>query len=153
MDSMCAVRNILKGGGPVAELRTLIKEIWHMCKTLVIQLVPTWLRRSEHGMVTADKLSKTATKWELHQTFKSATEATLGLEVVFPDVADAKATLMKTLATQWKGALVLPVWPGQAWWATVCEHMKLHEITDNSKAIVPNMHGLPRWKFVVAEFI
>ena len=30
MDSMCAIRNIIKGGGPVAGLRDLIKEIWHL---------------------------------------------------------------------------------------------------------------------------
>jgi hypothetical protein len=28
MDSMCAVRNLIKGGGPVPELVVLVKEIW-----------------------------------------------------------------------------------------------------------------------------
>ena len=152
MDSMSAVRNIIKGGGPIPELRGLIKEIWHLCKVMVIQLVPTWLRRSELGMVVADTLSKTATKWELTQTFKTSSEKDLGMEVVFPDVANAKATLMKCLATGWRGALVLPVWPGQPWWPTVMENTKLHTIADKKTAIIPNMFGLPRWEFVVAEF-
>ena len=152
MDSMCAVRNIVKGGGPVMELRGLIKHIWQLCKDLVIQLVPTWLRRSEKGMVTADTLSKMATKWEVSQTFKTSMEKTLNMEVVFPDVADAKATLMKALATGWRGALVLPVWPGQSWWQTVLSNTKLHKIEDKETSIIPNMFGLPQWDFVVAEF-
>ncbi len=55
---------------------------------------PHLAQAHEQGMVTADRLSKTATKWELNQAFKTATEATLGLEIVFPDAADAKATLI-----------------------------------------------------------
>ena len=101
----------------------------------------------------ADGLSKTATQWELTQAFRHSTELTLGMEVVFPDVADAKATLMRALATGWQGALVLPAWTGQAWWQTVLDNMKLHEIADTAQAIIPNVYGLPRWEFVVAEFI
>ena len=153
MDSMCAIRNIIKGGGPVADLRDLIKEIWHLCNTLGIQLAPHWLRRSEQGMTVADTLSKTATKWELTQEFRLSTELKMGMDVVFPDVANAKAVLMKSLATGWRGALILPVWTGQTWWQTVCDNMKIHEVIDNTKAIVPNTYGLPRWQFVVAEFI
>ena len=153
MDSMCAVRNIIKGGGPVAELRDLIKEIWHLCNTLSAQLVPHWLSRSAQGMVVADALLKTATKWQLTQAFRVSTELKLGMEVVFPDVADAKATLMKALSTGWRGALILPAWTGQTWWQTVCDNMKIHEIKHVTQAIEPNTHGLPRWSFVVAEFI
>ncbi len=133
---MCAVRNIVKGGGPVPELRGLIKHIWLLCKRLVIELVPTWLRRSEKGMTTADTLSKMATKWEITQVFKTSIERTLGMNVVFPDVADAKATLMNALATGWRGAMVLPVWTGQPWWQTVLSNMKLHAIEDKKAAII-----------------
>jgi hypothetical protein len=101
MDSMCAVRNLIKGGGPVSELRSLIKDIWHICNDLAIQLVPTWLRRNETGMVLADELSKKATKWDLNPEFRTTMEASLEVELVFPDVADAKATLMRALATKW----------------------------------------------------
>ena len=153
MDSMCAVRNIIKGGGPVSELRELIKELWHLCKSLTIQLVPNWLRRCEQGMVVADRLSKTATSWELTQAFRTATEEKLGMDVIFPDVADAKATLMRAIATGWRGALVLPVWRSQPWWPMVMDTTKLHEVVDNAVAIVPNLFGMPRWDFVVAEFI
>ena len=152
MDSMCAVRNLIKGGGPVGELRGLIKEIWHLCKSLVIQLVPNWLKRSEQGMVVADELSKTATKWELTQMFKTSIEKKLGIEVIFPDVADAKAALMRALATGWLGALVLPVWTGQTWWQTVLDNTTLHMIEDIKVAMTPNLFGFPRWDFVVAEF-
>ena len=104
-------------------------------------------------MVVADALSKTATKWELTQTFRLSTELKMGMDVVFPDVADAKAELMRALATGWQGALVLPVWTGQTWWQTVCDNMKTRENMDNTQAIIPNAYGLPRWQFVVAEFI
>ena len=153
MDSMCAVRNLIKGGGPVGELRGLIKEIWHLCKSLVIQLVPNWLKRNEQGMVLADKLSKTATKWDLTRAFKASMEKDLGMDVIFPDVADAKAALMRAIATGWQGALVLPVWTGQTWWQTVLDNTRLHVIGDKRTAISPNLFGLPRWDFVVAEFI
>jgi hypothetical protein len=152
MDSMCAVRNILKGGGPIPELRTLIKEIWCMSVELDVTLTPHWLKRSEWGMTVADKLSKTDTKWVLKQTFRSSLEQKLGLEVNFPDVANAKSALLYALATGWKGAMILPIWPGQPWWQTVVDNTTLHMISDIREAITPNNAGMPRWEFTVAVF-
>ena len=112
MDSMCAVRNIVKGGGPVPELCRLVKEAWAVCKDLRVQLVPRWQRRSEEGMVMADKLSKVGTKWALRADFITRWEKSLGVGVSMPDVADAKARVARMLASQELGALVLPRWEG-----------------------------------------
>ena len=58
MDSMCSVRNMIKGGGPVPELCTLVKEVWHLCEHFDITLSPRWQRRNVAGMQKADDLSK-----------------------------------------------------------------------------------------------
>ena len=44
MDSMCAVRNLIKGGGPVSGLVELVKEIWLACEEFDIHLLPIWQR-------------------------------------------------------------------------------------------------------------
>ena len=148
---MCGTQHI-EGGGPIPELRTLIKEIWCISVELDVTLTPHWLKRSEWGMTVADKLSKTDTKWVLKQTFRSSLEQKLGLEVNFPDVANAKSALLYALATGWKGAMILPIWPGQPWWQTVVDNTTLHMISDIREAITPNNAGMPRWEFTVAVF-
>ena len=50
MDSMCAVRNLVKGGGPVTDLVDVIKRIWLTCRASDIHLLPVWRRRSEAMM-------------------------------------------------------------------------------------------------------
>jgi len=34
MDSMCSARNIIKGGGPVQQLCTLVQDIWRLVQTV-----------------------------------------------------------------------------------------------------------------------
>jgi len=58
MDSRCAIRNLIKGGGPVPSLVSLTKEVWLKTRELQMHLPPVWLRRSEDMMVLVDALSK-----------------------------------------------------------------------------------------------
>ena len=152
MDSMCAVRNMVKGGGPVPELCSLMKEVWALGKELDVQLVPRWQRRSEEGMVRADRLSKVGTKWALRGDFTRRWEEDLGVEVVMPDVADARAVVARILAGQAKGALVLPRWEGQAWWKLVQDNAHLYELGSVGTVVVPNEYGWPRWDLILANF-
>ena len=152
MDSMCAVRNIVKGGGPVPELCALVKEVWALCKGLGAQLVPRWQRRNEAGMVLADTLSKVGTKWTLRADFTATWEAGLGMEVHMPDVADAKATVARVVKSQAKTALVLPRWEGQPWWKLVQDNAHIYALGQAGTVVAPNEYGWPRWDLVLAEF-
>ena len=42
MDSMCSIRNLIKGGGPVSGLVHLIKGIWVLCRDMNMSLLPRW---------------------------------------------------------------------------------------------------------------
>ena len=149
---MCAVANIVKGGGPVEELCDLVKQVWLTCKELSIQLVPRWQRREVEGMKKADILSKVGTHWELREEWGREMAEQWGLEVMIPDVSDAKAKLMKTVAAQREVVLVLPRWEGQAWWKVVTDNARLVDIPDMTKVVHGNAFGYPIWGFVAAVF-
>ena len=131
---------------------SLMKEVWALGKELDVQLVPRWQRRSEEGMVRADRLSKVGTKWALRGDFTRRWEEDLGVEVVMPDVADARAVVARILAGQAKGALVLPRWEGQAWWKLVQDNAHLYELGSVGTVVVPNEYGWPRWDLILANF-
>ena len=154
MDSMCAVRNLMKGGGPVDVLCALVKEVWRICRKHKIELFPEWQSRDEPGMVRADILSKVGTLWLLLESFTSATRAQYGVEVTMPDVAKAKATVIRLLTSQQSAALVLPRWEGQTWWGMLHNHAKqLVPLEDMRLVVAPNdTHGMPRWDFVLCIF-
>ena len=154
MDSNCAVRNIIKGGGPVGLLCALVKELWMICTLHDIQLFPVWQRRSEVGMVRADILSKIGTEWALLDSFRAMTHTQYGMDVSMPDVAKAKATVIRLLVGQQKAALVLPRWEGQAWWGLLLTHGKhMTPLGDMRTVVAPNAtYGMPRWDFVLCIF-
>ena len=150
MDSMCSVRNIIKGGGPVQQLCTLVKDIWRLCKRLKIELVPRWQRRNLKGMVKADVLSKLGTLWKLLPSFKEEVLAKYGVQTSMPDVANSKKTVIALARGHVSNAVVLPRWEGQAWWGTLLDNVSsMIELEDMKKVVAPNMYGLPRWEFVL----
>ena len=154
MDSMCSVRNILKGGGPVPLLCSLVKQLWQLCDTLAIQLVPRWQRRSVTMMQRADVLSKVGTEWALREDFRADTIRAHGLPVELPDLARAEPTITALIHRKKSGVLLLPRWEGKAWWQLVLNHATISHIdrTAMPMTVHPNMYGWPRWDFVVAVF-
>jgi hypothetical protein len=150
MDSMCSVRNIIKGGGPVRLLCALVKALWQLCKRLDIQLVPRWQRRSEVDMQKADDLSKVGTLWEMLPSFKALVLEQHGVRVSMPDVANSKKTVIALARGTIHHAVVLPRWEGQAWWGTLQDSVSTMIDLENIHTVVrPNMYGLPRWDFVL----
>jgi len=154
MDSMCSVRNILKGGGPVPLLCSLVKQLWQLCDTLAIQMVPRWQRRSVTMMQRADVLSKVGTEWVLRADFLANTMRAHGLPVELPDLARAEPTIAALIKRRKSGVLLLPRWEGKAWWQLVLNHATISHIdrTAMPMTVHPNMYGWPRWDFVVAVF-
>jgi hypothetical protein len=154
MDSMCSVRNILKGGGPVPLLCALTKQLWHICTRFSIQLVPRWQRRNEPMMQRADVLSKVGTEWVLRQAFITATTAAHSLPVIMPDLAQAGKAIEALVNRNQSHVLVLPRWEGKSWWQLVMSHATVHDILaqDMAQVVEPNMYQWPRWDFVLAVF-
>lgn len=58
LDSYCACRNLINGGGPVGRLNELVKEWWVLCRVLRITPLYQWVPREENTL--ADELSKEA---------------------------------------------------------------------------------------------
>ena len=150
MDSMCSVRNIMKGGGKVPELCDLIKDLWELGKRLGVELVPRWQRRNVAGMQKADFLSKVHTLWVLRDSFKEFVWDRFHVEVVMPDVADSKSMAERWSRGHVKTALVLPRWEAQSWWTELCSHTSVMvQLEEMNSVVDPNVYGIPRWDFVL----
>jgi hypothetical protein len=153
MDSMCAVRNIVKGGGPVPELVDLLKVLWTACQNMEITLLPQWRKRSTNMMQHVDRLSKEDTTWHLRESFSNSMSAKLGVQISFPDVAEAEKEILRVLSRKISVALMLPRWEGKSWWrlASVNAHNTI-DVSSVKSAVHPNSQGLPRWSFVLFVF-
>ena len=154
MDSMCSVRNILKGGGPVPLLCALTKQLWSICTVFSIQLVPRWQRRNEPMMQRADVLSKVGTEWKLRTTFVTTTTMAHSLPVLMPDLAQADKVINALITRRQDHTLILPRWEGKSWWQLVLAHATVRDILaqDMNQVVGPNMYGWHRWNFVLAVF-
>ena len=154
MDSMCSVRNIMKGGGPVPLLCYLVKELWQLCRSLSIQLLPRWQRRNVTMMQRADDLSKVGTEWRVRESFRHATEAEHQLPMLMPDLARAEPAITAVIRREESLTLILPRWEGKSWWQLVLSHAVVVDLpaSEMPQVVEPNIHGFPRWDFVVAVF-
>ena len=154
MDSMCSVRNIMKGGGPVPLLCDLTKQLWLICQHFSIQLAPRWQRRSESMMQRADVLSKVGTEWALRASYVTTTTAEFALPVLMPDLAQVEKVIRALITRQQAHTLILPRWEGKSWWQLVQAHATTRDIPAQSMehVVEPNMYGWPRWDFVLAIF-
>jgi hypothetical protein len=154
MDSMCSVRNLVKGGGPVEELVEWVKIIWKLCERGKIKLVPRWLRRSTLMMQRVDALSKTGTRWLLDPVWALGIQQKTGFHPMLPDLSRCGPAVKAAVSRQEKTVLVLPRWEGKTWWnlAFRCCTQQF-QVDNTSTAILPNLEmGLPRWDFHVFVF-
>ena len=154
MDSMCSVRNLIKGGGPVPSLVEAIKEIWLICRRHDIHLLPVWLRRSEVMMVRVDELSKLNTFWALDDEFISSTLRLSGLKAWAPDLARCGPVLSAVITRKTSIALVLPQWEAKSWWDLAVDNCQSFEAAPPVHSLFkPNEAGLPQWDFFIFKFI
>jgi hypothetical protein len=154
MDSMCAVKNLVKGGGPVPALVHWIKEIWKVCRDLDVTLSPRWQRRSVFMMQRVDDLSKVGTEWALLESFVQEVWQRFGTTTTMPDLARCGPTLLAVVNRKAKVALVLPVWEGKAWWGFAVANCREKVPLGDMKLVVsPNDSvGYPRWDFCLFIF-
>ena len=115
VDSMCAVRNIIKGGGPVEALVEEVKELWLLCLRHHIRLHPACLSREQFMMKRVDVLSKVGMEWVLRQSFVEEVLAKTGLLPMAPDVAGCGTTIVTVVRRRVRTILVLPRWEAQSW--------------------------------------
>ena len=154
MDSMCSVRNLAKGGGPIDELVYWVKEIWKLCKRLEVTLVPRWQRRDELMMQRVDALSKTGTQWQTNPTWAKKTKEKFGEAPILPDLSRCGPTVKAAVGRKTRSVLLLPRWEGKPWWSLAVRCCSNHfPITDKRSAIQANEEmGMPRWDFFVFVF-
>jgi hypothetical protein len=153
MDSMCSIRNLVKGGGPVDELVTWIKTIWRQVEELGVTLSPRWQRRNELMMQRADHLSKENTEWTLRESFEQDMMSRWGRESHIPDLSDCQKRLEKALGSREQIVLVFPRWEGKSWWSLAVRTCSSYEkIEDVRQAVRPNDTGYPRWEFYTFVF-
>lgn len=65
LDSMAAVANLNKGGGPIAELSRTVKEIWRECLYLNIDANAEWIEREQNEEADALSRFNDNADWEL----------------------------------------------------------------------------------------
>jgi hypothetical protein len=153
MDSMCSVRNLEKGGGPVPLLCNLVKIVWRITTEFDIKIKPRWQRRSVTMMQRVDSLSKIGTEWEPLPAFIAEVQATLGMPLLVIDLARVGPIITALVRRGIRTAVLLPRWEAQSWWGFAMEHTKAQmAVPDIARALVPNTHGLPRWDFSVHVF-
>jgi len=70
-----------------------------------------------------------------------------------PDVAKAGSAVEVAVATDWHGALVLPVWETKSWWEQASRNARSIMLVDETINMVhPNVHGYLMWDFAVFVF-
>jgi len=127
LDSHAAVRNLIKGGGPVLDLCNLSKAIKQEAEAHRLQLFPVWVRREENSV--ADKLSKAWERWYLlSETGRSALASARrtaparyhGLPVTNVPFNQIQNVLHRARGFKRVICLIHPLWTAQSWWP-VCE--------------------------------
>lgn len=125
MDSMAAVRNLVKGGGPKPDLVSEVKEWGSFCSLHGIDASYEWIPREQNA--TADELSKRDThvwsvkpdvKKRLQQRWASGTDAqhTLWCNPPFNCIANE---IKAAIANATRVVIVVPGWTAQSWWPTL----------------------------------
>ena len=154
MDSMCSVRNLAKGGGPVEELVHWVKEIWKLCKKIEVTLVPRWQRRNELMMQRVDVLSKTGTQWLPNPEWAQKIEKEFGTTPILPDLSRCGPTVKAAVSRENRSILLLPRWEGKPWWSLAIRCCSNHfPIIEKASTIQENPEmGMPRWDFHVFVF-
>jgi len=87
IDSKAAVANLVKGGGPVVELCSLVKSIWLRCTDLRVTVAPNWVSRDDPRVQHVDALSKCDTKWILKLHVATNLQELYGVTPQCPDFA------------------------------------------------------------------
>jgi hypothetical protein len=138
MDSYPAVRNLIKGGGPVEEVNVQVREWWLWCKYHAVKPLYQWVER---GLNTeADELSKQAAE---SLTMQAGVEQRvrqwllelgepglhpnhwLQTQLHVPVLGSIAARIQEMRRARKLACIVVPRWQGQAWWPQM-KQLSLH---------------------------
>jgi hypothetical protein len=123
MDSYPAMRNLVRGGGPVPQLNGLVRQWWNWCDTHAVRPTYEWVPREEN--TKADELSKrVAQTLQLHEGVLDKVREwldSLGEPGTHPvvwkqTVVHAPVFDMVVLRRKQATCMIVPVWPRQPWW-------------------------------------
>jgi hypothetical protein len=132
MDSLPAIRNLVKGGGPSADLTECVKQIWAFCNSKAIVPSFGWVSRGdntvadslsrvvEEGGVMDMKLLQTVQGWCEEQALAKGWERFPTYLVQFRHIG---RLLILAGAARAIVCVIHPVWPAQAWWPVLLEHV------------------------------
>lgn len=126
MDSFAAIRNLINGGGPVAELCAEVKAWWSWCAEKKIVASYTWIPREENK--EADRLSKAeGRQWSVRPEVKKMILDHFRLRedqwraTEFGAIGHMLKQIQRERAM---AALLFPGWPAQSWWLEIHKHAK-----------------------------
>jgi hypothetical protein len=147
LDSLCAVRNLVKGGGPKADLCLVVKHIFTQLEVMHLAARFNWVPR-EHN-THADTLSKMHDAiWILqHETYRGI-EAYIGLSPTSPRYNGIRHATRQAVGSATSVAFIIPLWRSQSWWPYVAQRFNIRAIAPSSFEPIPNL-GLPPWEMGV----
>ena len=148
MDSHCAVRNLVKGGGPVPELCDVVKAISKHCERMGLTIYPRWIPREKNTI--ADALSKKFdAEWKvtdravLHISLMTKVKPTL------PRFNTIRDVIKGSVAANTPVALVVPRWAAQSWWRFLETNFDICPLPPEIFDENPGIGRIP-WKMVLA---
>ena len=158
MDSFTGMRNLVKGGGPVAELSTVVKQIWRLCDELKVDARYMWIPRERN--TSADALSKLASAdFDVVPHARSAVEAKMNLrqnevDWCVPSLGRVNDAVRFAQLTGRKLLLVHPIWPSQPWWPALTAITVQRSALTRDQITRPATSGTrvsqPNWDFAVS---
>jgi hypothetical protein len=133
MDSFAGIRNLIKGGGPKADLSALVKEWFSWCKSNNIRCTYEWIPREENEK--ADRLSKILTNdWKVNRDVvekelkdckpydwidkMNATSAN-GKLIICPEFNQINNTVNFIIQHRLHAIVIHPIWQASAWYLVV----------------------------------
>lgn len=128
MDSFAAIRNLIKGGGPVPRLVRMCKAIHAVARQSGITVQPTWIPREWN--TEADALSK---PWNTQPQFTRAAHERIAAAVsaarqhpraknaylYAPAPNDLAFTIQRLRAERAVALVIAPEWPAQSWYQSM----------------------------------
>jgi hypothetical protein len=162
LDSFAAIRNLVKGGGPVEMLVRMCKGIWNVANASAIYLKPQWIPREWNS--AADALSKPFRN-ELEWSPGARTIIADALErcnrerahgtrvgVALPALNEIAWTAQRLKAERANTLIAVPYWHAQSWLRDLQKHARNVWELGNAQHVWVQAEGdipFPRWRILL----